>query len=175
MYIQEIKMGVISGICEKYGIKNYIINDDGTVDVDGDVDLSDKKLTIIPLRFGKVSGNFYCHDNKLTSLEGCPKWVGGYFACSFNQLTSLKGGPEFVGGNFSCCYNKLTSLEGAPKVVGGDFYCYCNKLTTLEGFPKAYGDFDCHGNPLPQEIIDNPKAYLKQYNRDRLLDIIINE
>ena len=30
----------IDSICDEYGIKDYTINDDGLVDVDGDVDIS---------------------------------------------------------------------------------------------------------------------------------------
>jgi len=60
----------IDAICYKYGIENYTVNPDGTVDVDGDVYLSDTKLTKLPLKFGYVSGSFRCAWNQLTSLEG---------------------------------------------------------------------------------------------------------
>lgn len=49
----------IDTICKKFGIKNYTINEDSTIDVDGNVDLRNKGLTKIPLKFGKVSGKFY--------------------------------------------------------------------------------------------------------------------
>jgi hypothetical protein len=147
-YFKESKEDVDS-ICKKYGIENYTINEDGTIDVDGDVSISHMKLTKLPLRFGKVSGDFNCSNNKLTSLEGAPREVGGYFSCSYNKLTSLSGDPREVGGNFWCSENKLTSLEGAPNKVGGNFYCYMNKLTSLSGAPnKVGGDFDCHYNKL---------------------------
>jgi len=64
----------IDSICKKYGIKNYIINSDGSVDVDGDVSFK-VNLNKLPLKFGKVSGYFDCSYNFLTTLEGCPKWV----------------------------------------------------------------------------------------------------
>ena len=66
----------IKGICEKYNVRNYTINQDETVDVDGDVYLSFKKLSKLPLNFGKVSGSFNCYDNDLGTLKGCPKGVG---------------------------------------------------------------------------------------------------
>ena len=47
----------IDSICKKYGIENYTIKD-GLVNVDGYVDLSFKKLTKLPLKFGEVSGDF---------------------------------------------------------------------------------------------------------------------
>ena len=46
---------MIDQICIKYNIKNYSINPDGSVDVNGDVDLSNKNLEKLPLFFGSVS------------------------------------------------------------------------------------------------------------------------
>ena len=69
----------IHDICEEYNIKNYSINPDGSIDVNGDVIIVNKNLYKLPLKFNKVNGNFYCSYNKLTSLEGCPKYVGGNF------------------------------------------------------------------------------------------------
>ena len=37
----------------------------------------------------KVGGNFYCYNNKLTSLLGCPIEVGSSFNCDNNKLSSL--------------------------------------------------------------------------------------
>ena len=90
----------IDSICEKYGIRYYTINSDGTVDVDDNVSLSYKRLTKLPLRFGKVSGDFNFHNNNLISLEGCPESVGVSFACNYNKLTTLKGCPQSVGEIF---------------------------------------------------------------------------
>lgn len=139
----------IDSICKKWGIKNYTINEDGSIDVDGNVILSYKKLTKLPLKFRNVSGDFNCSDNQLTSLEGGPQSVSGNFYCSYNQLTSLEGCPQSVGGDFSCSRNQLTSLEGCPKSVGGIFNCDHNQLTSLEGSPKSVGGyFDCFNNQL---------------------------
>ncbi|MCK9476329.1 MAG: hypothetical protein M0R46_10435 [Candidatus Muirbacterium halophilum] len=171
-YIKTFNENINSSdsICEKYNIKNYIINEDGSIDVDGKVDLYNKKLKVLPLKFRKVSGDFHCGCNQLTSLEGAPKSVGGEFRCRNNKLTSLVGSPQRVGGDFNCSVNQLTSLEGAPQSiggyfecgdnqltslvgcpqsVGGDFYCSVNQLTSLEGAPQRVGgDFECSGNNL---------------------------
>src|SRR5208283_6148173 len=76
---------------DTYGVTNYIINDDLTIDVKGSVSLSFKKLTKFPdfIKFNHVSGWFDCDNNQLTSLVGCPSSVGNSFSCSNNQLTSL--------------------------------------------------------------------------------------
>ena len=121
----------VESICKKYNITNYTVNSDGSIDVDGDVNLVDKKLTKLPLKFGNVTGGFYCHHNQLTTLEGSPKEVGGDFSCYNNQLTTLEGSPKEVGGYFYCSYNQLTSLKGGPIKVGGGFYCNNNKLPKL--------------------------------------------
>ena len=80
----------IESICNKYGITNYTINDDGSIDVDVDVSINHKKLTRLPLKFRNVSGKFDCFYNNLTSLEGCPVNVGKSFYCYNNELTTLK-------------------------------------------------------------------------------------
>ena len=140
----------IDSICQKFGIENYTINSDGSIDVGGDVDLIDKGLTKLPLKFRNVSGDFICHSNELTSLEGAPQSVGGGFYCYYNELTSLEGAPQSVGDDFDCSSNKLTSLEGAPQSVGGDYFdCSNNQLTTLEGSPQSVtGYFNCDHNPV---------------------------
>lgn len=119
------------------------------VNVEGNVKLDNLNLTELPIRFGKVGGNFYCYWNKLKTLEGAPIEVNGNFICEYNELTSLKGSPKKVKGCFSCKENKLTSLEGAPEKVGNYFDCQNNKLTSLEGAPKIVGEnFYCCDNPL---------------------------
>ena len=123
-------------LCKKYKINNYTINDDGSIDVDGDVYLSLSSLHILPLRFNKVSGYFDCSCNILTSLEGSPREVGDGFYCYRNNLISLKGCPKVVGGYFNCSENDLTSLIGSPEVLNSTFDCNKNNLTSLDGLPK---------------------------------------
>ena len=138
----------IEKVCRNIGIYNYSINN-GLVNVDGDVELELLGLREIPVRFGDVGGNFHCNQNKLTSLEGCPKSVLGTFDCSINQLSSLEGCPETIGGDFYCYSNWLTDLVGGAVEVGADFMCSHNELTSLKGCPKIVGKyFDCKRNKL---------------------------
>src|SRR5574344_2581190 len=98
----------IDKICRKYDIKNYTINSDNSVDVDGNVYLWDKKLTSIPLNFNIVNGYFECGYNYLTSLKGCPVRVSNEFSCYNNQLTSLQYSPQYMeNDDFSCGWNKI--------------------------------------------------------------------
>lgn len=115
-------MDSILTICEKYLIENYHINDDGTIDVFGNVNISRMDLTKLPLRFNKVSGHFNCMSNYLTSLEGSPIWVGDYFSCSTNKLTSLEGCPKYVGGKFYCYNNKNLTTNYCESNIIGQFH-----------------------------------------------------
>ena len=71
--IKDVPLTYIHSVCKKYDIKNYTINDDYSLDVIGNVNLNWFSLPQIPLKFNIVSGNFSCSNNKLTTLEGCPK------------------------------------------------------------------------------------------------------
>lgn len=136
---------------EKYDIENYTINDDGTIDVDGDVSLDNigRDSGKLPFKFGKITGGFDCSYNNLDSLEGCPKEVGGDFDCSNNFLYSLDGGPTEVGGSYDCSYNELTSLKGCPSEIGGDFNCSDNNLNTLQYCPSEIKrNLNCSSNQL---------------------------
>lgn len=138
-----------AAVCRKFNIQNYSINPDGSIDVDGDVDIYSKGVTQLPFKFNKVTGDFDCRCNKLTSLDGSPKILGGSLYCSNNKLTALHGLPESISGNFNCGYNRLTSLEGGPKTVGGHYCCSVNNISDLVGVPESIGgEFICIGNYL---------------------------
>jgi len=143
----------IDSICKKYGIKNYNINSDGSIDVNGDINLISRDLTKLPLKFGKVSGYFDCRNNQLTTLEGCPQSVVGYFNCRYNKLETLEGFPQSVGGNFYCGYNQLTSLEGCPQSVSGHFAFSGNLLKDLYGFPEFFDGHIYYDNNPVSEIL----------------------
>ncbi len=75
----------IDNICNEYRIRNYNINPDGSIDVNGDVDISELALDEIPLKFARVEGYFDCSKNYLTSLEGSPNYVGNGFTCDYRS------------------------------------------------------------------------------------------
>ena len=143
---------MISSICKQYGITNYTVNPDGSIDVDGNVNLWDKKLTELPLTFNKVTGSFDCSYNKLTTLKGCPRWVGDWFGCGLNKLNSLEFSPDYVGGWFNCEYNDLTN-NYCDTEIGGSFYTSLKQ----DGLTK-----------------DNYNEWRKLYKRKLILDDIFN-
>ncbi|MBG6186429.1 hypothetical protein [Flavobacterium sp. CAN_S2] len=129
-------------LCKQYNINNWNYNIDGSIDVDGNVDMSSKNLSSLPLKFARVMGNFCIQDNNLTTLKGAPISVGGNFNCYYNQLINFEGSPKWVGGDFFAYSNALISLVGSPKEVVGDYYISGNnKLSNLLGCtPKIHGN-----------------------------------
>jgi len=146
-------------ICKQYRIKNYSINPDASIDVDGSMLFVRWKLEKLPLQFGTVSDNFCCDTNQLSTLEGAPQSVGYNFHCYRNNLTSLVGGPSSVGGNYQCYNNQLSTLEGAPHTIGGNLICAYNKLTSTYA-----GDVDIEVNGFVNMSICNNLPQLLQDN-----------
>lgn len=173
---------------DKYQIKNYTLEETSkgastswVVNVEGNVNLSNKKLSLIPVAFKNVSGNFNASHNRLTSLANAPQTVGGNFNCSYNKIESLEKGPQQVGQwyecdnnrlksikgaprhiteGFNCSNNKLSDLKGGPTVVLGYYFCNHNSLTSLEGFPESHtldrkAVFTIHNNKAKLEAFEN--------------------
>jgi hypothetical protein len=165
----------IHAICEKYGIDNYTINEDGSIDVNGPVDLGSRKLNRLPLKFRKVTIYFDCSYNQLTSLEGCPESVGGSFLCDVNRLKSLEGCPKSVGGSFLCEYNQLASLEGCPESVS-NFCCYGNPIyqiwSLFEDYDKIEFFNDCDPIRPPNIIIlDRLNYFLEEIGKKTVTEV----
>jgi len=139
----------IREICNKYAIQDYNINPDMSIDVYRQVELINKNLTKLPLNFNKIEGDFLCHDNMLTSLEGAPKIVNGFFDCSHNYLSTLEGAPNYVKGFFNCSYNNLTSLKYSPEYVGTNFWCANNIIMNLNSLKSnIQGNLFLENNPI---------------------------
>ena len=200
-YILPIKLNEqvekdVAMYCSYYGIKNWSLNERGLVDVGDNVNLFGKKLSRLPLQFGKVSGEFTCKRNGLTTLIGCPESVGYGFDCSQNKLSSLEFGSKYVGAGYNCSQNRLTTLKGAPESINEvGFDCSVNNITSLEYCPKyingsltiqynqltslQYGPEEVtglvHVSPIPK-LGYNPLPNLPQkYHTQKYLQFIIHE
>ena len=164
-------------LCEGYNIEEYTINDDGSIDVDGDVDFINLGLTELPLKFNKVRGDFYCRGNNLTTLLGGPIEVGETFNCNYNNLTSLEFGPKIVGGRFLCSDNNLTSLEGVSKTIEvGGVFCSNNNITDLKEFPdNMKGGIYLLSNPIGSISTSMEIDFVRAFNSYKVLqDGVIN-
>lgn len=160
----------------EFNITNHTINDDLTIDVDGDVVFYGLDLYKIPFKFGKVTGNFICNSNKLESLEGCPYYVGKMFNCSSNNLKSLEYGPKEVGGPYDCTFNELDNLDGIAPEIGDSLYCHDNNITNLDIISNIEGDIYCGSNNLdPNEKDSNYgfRGYCKEIINPEI--IIVSE
>lgn len=115
-------------ICKEYNINNYTINSDGSIDVDGNVNICNYELTNIPIKFHKVSGWFDCSNNYLTTLENTPTIMGGKFFCTSNELTNLIGCPKNIHRSSYFFNNPLESLEGYESSYS---YLFCDYKTKL--------------------------------------------
>jgi hypothetical protein len=76
----------------------------------GDVILRGKKLST----YRKIEGDLDLSQKKLTSLIGCPKEVSGHFKCDYNNLETLEGCPEEVEV-FYCTGNAIKNLHDIHK------------------------------------------------------------
>lgn len=169
-------------LCDEYKIDDYIINDDLSIDVNGDVWLAHLKKYHIPINFNIVKGYFNCYDSKLITLEGAPKEVGDYFSCGSNKLTSLEYSPIYVGNHYSCDNNELYSLKGIPNKIYGHFNCEVNNLKSLEYFPTVKHDIVLDTNPIYHIVRifihkDNYKELLEEFNDYSIVrgnDVILN-
>jgi hypothetical protein len=128
--IHDMNIGAIRLIkkwLDDHYIKHYTINNDGTIDVNYTVQLSNRLLEKLPdyIQFGKITnGYFSIRHNSLTTLKGCPYEI-------------LKEKSSF-NGDFYCDHNNLTSLEYAPKKITGSFNCYNNdKYFKIEDVKKV--------------------------------------
>lgn len=172
----------IDFLCDIYGIKNYTINDDGSVDVNESVNLSFKIMGEIRLKFGRVTGNFSVSGCSLTNLIGSPKIVYGDYYCEFNLLTSLEGCPNEIWGHFVMSYNDvLKNFDYFPKMINNDIFI--NNMDSLQSIYNScnIGGRVYYNKPergmemdiITGEII-NYKEYIKLKNREKIINKIYN-
>jgi hypothetical protein len=144
---------------DNYNIINYTINDDLTVDIDGDVRLYHQSLREFPIQFGIVKGNFVFGRNKITSLKGCPHTVYGEFDCSNNQLLNLEHCPRLVYGDFYLHGNKVTLLDHTPNVVTGVLACGTNPIVDCSGIFNANINSFSHWASTKEKIIQDYQQF----------------
>lgn len=147
----------IHKICIEYNITNYTINTDGSIDVNGNVELSHNNLNKIPLQFRNVSGFFDVYKNNLTSLKGSPIKCG-YFYCSRNLLTSLEYGPKEVRFEYDCYHNLLKTLKHSP-ISFEMLSAFSNPLESIEGYNGTLDKLD----------IDDKKKLVRKYKLNSLI------
>jgi hypothetical protein len=158
----------------------WSVNNEGLVDIKGSFLCGNEGLEdFLGIRFGKVSGHFYCWGNQLRTLEGSPRKVGEDFNCADNPLISLEGAPEVIKCDFrfkntESSYNLQSFLKKmlqikpdeislllthhffTPEVIkeqidqNPDFPYYVSLAWNTEGFKKTQEELK---KILPQNIV----------------------
>lgn len=153
----------IKKYCKEYDIVNYTINNDGSIDVDGDVVL-EHIYNDFPIKFRRVSGNFDIYMPHIDDLSFCPEYVGGRFSVR-NSIRSESTddiyyhskkyirhcehqGYDVSYMEYKTTPPKLISLKGGPQYVGGDYIVCCTEIQSLEGAPECVGRFHCDDNEI---------------------------
>lgn len=144
---------------ERHQVKNFKIEADGTVDVDGNVRLLHYDGASVPVKFGKVTGDFICSIGELQSLQNFPTEVDGDCMVDHNILTSFEGLPQKVGGSMMASGNEgVESIDGLPREIGADLYLeHIPKLTSLHNIHKTVrsvgGKIYLHSTPIQSAIL----------------------
>ena len=155
--------------CEKFGIQDYEIDEDGFVNVpafNGDVviEFGGEEL---PIQFVRLDVGLDLVAPNLTSLHGFPQTILGHLQLRGCKIKSLEGLPKSIGGDFRCYHlNKLTTLKGGPSKVEGSFVIVGSKIESLEGGPIYVG----HNYSVIKTLIKNLKGSPKVIGNDLQLD-----
>lgn len=147
-------------------VKNYELIEDRVygfiVNTYSTVDLSQKYLENISIKFGKVEGNFYCSYNELKTFQGFPDEISGSLHVDHNKIAQIDYLPR-VGESINLSFNRIKKLNNIPCIVNGNFYINNNKISNLSGCPKTVkGSFSCTNNKL-KSLIDGPDNVGKDF------------
>lgn len=128
----DSKRSVIEWL-DNHGIETYVAAEIEVVQV-GDkwivnsnsqdrVKLSRLNLLKLPIKFGKVTGDFDIEKNRLISFDNFPDEILGSLDCSRNKLKSLEGCPK-VYGHVAFFGNPITSFHDVHKHLqcNSEFY-----------------------------------------------------
>lgn len=134
-------------------IMNYTIEDDGTVNVGGNVELDNmgSQFRELPVQFGKVTGNFITKDVALQSFKGFPKEVGGDFVIKQRIIVKdYTGAPEIIRGDALMKPVQAQSLKGFPKKIEQ------SAVITVSGDKHSLSDLGEFGSGLYINVEDAP-------------------
>lgn len=115
---------------------NYTINQDGSVDVEGNIRFKrpHPSMRQLPVTFNVVSGTFWANECHLTTLKGMPN-VCQELRVYGNPITSLLHAPAQVV-NLDIGKTQIKNFLHAPDIVTNIQALHCD-LNSLEGLPEC--------------------------------------
>lgn len=130
-----------------YDIQNtFLVKDDFygyVVNVLSNVNLNNKNLKTLEVKFNEIHGSFDIKNNYLTNFEGFPEIVHRNLNVFNNKITSLKNATKKIEGLFHLSNNELTieGLNNLDFVVKSDIIFLKNnkfleKFQEIEKFSK---------------------------------------
>lgn len=136
-------------------LKNYTINEDGTIDVDGDVHVSAHLLGLgkLPyyIKFGIVSETFGWMGSTVQSLRGSPEQCGNFFVDYAVNVNTFEHFPKIINKKLTMYHDGLDTFCGLSERVKhiGEEIEFSQKAIKsggigliLTGLPKLkYGGF----------------------------------
>ncbi|MDO8581575.1 MAG: hypothetical protein Q7S16_01775 [bacterium] len=122
-----------------WALETFTIHTDGTLTVEGDLDLTHLPVTHLPKGLREVGGILGLGMTKIISIEGFPEKVGGDVDLTGVQIISLKGFPQTIGGNIFLADTRIKSLHGLPKKIEKDLHLSRTDIASLRGLPQNIG------------------------------------
>jgi hypothetical protein len=154
-----------------YGIQNYTINDDMSVDIDGSVLIDRRHIPRLDVKFRNVSNEFFINKCGLESMNNLP------ISCKCVTLTN-NNINEISNVPLNCQYlnlnnNKITEIQNIEHLTElSTLEISHNKITKLYGLPSSIKRISLENNLLknfknfPKALImrDDEKMYLIKGN-----------
>lgn len=145
----------IEDFLEKNDIHDYTI-EDGLINTNESVILSNVYNGEIPFPFGHVGSDFNCAGLGLTTLKNTPKSVEGYFDCGENKISSFEHVTQNVPDYFISNDNLIQSFKYLPKKIER-LYLQNNNIEDLKDFDTIFKYISLNDNPISLIVGDFPK------------------
>ncbi len=126
----------ISKWLKDHDVENYVINDDDTVSVNGDIELINLQYKRLPVTFKEITGNVTIVASRLETLAGLPQTINGDLEMNKVKVLDWTGCPAIVKGSVHLESSIVNGFGGdALREVGKGVYLDYSVIESLKGFP----------------------------------------
>jgi hypothetical protein len=102
----------------------WTLNSEGKIDVKSDIFMNQRNISEVPVKFGKVYGNFICSYNNLTSLKNFPDYISNSLFIGNNKIETFDFFPEVE----TLVFLENTPLKNYFQNVKEEDFPYWDKL-----------------------------------------------